>query len=692
MKKYALLIGACALAATAGAQMLDRSIRPKAGPAPKIELGKTEEFTLPNGLRVFVVENHKLPTIAVSIQLDIRPELQGDAAGYEDLVGDLLTCGTKTRDNDHLNASIDNIGASMRATEESLYASSLKKHETMLLDLMSDIAINSDFKQTELDKQRKEEMSGLATTKNNPDAMLANVTKAVNYGPNHRYGEVMTEATMDKATLEKCRSYYSTYWRPNVAYMAIVGDVTLAEVKPLIEKYFSKWQKADVPRATYTVPEPGRNVHVALANRDAAVQSVFNITYPIRLEPGTPDVVKARVANAVLGGGSQGRLFLDLREAHGWTYGSYSSIKEDELVGNFTANAKCRNAVTDSAIAAALAEMRRMRDEPVTQEELQNRITYMTGNFAINLENPQTVAQYAINIERYHMPKNYYTDYLKNLSAVTAADVQEMSRKYITPENANIVLVGNSGEVAKKLEQFGKIDNYDNYGRPAAAIVQAAVPSGVTADAVYKKYVDAIGGEKAISGLKDIKTVRTAEFNGMTLTLTEMKKSPGMMKQTTDVAQMGTVRKMVVAGGKGYSESQGQKSDMKEEELATFMPQADLQSPLHPDKYGMKRTITGMEKVGDNNAYVVQTTDAKGQKTTEYYDAMSGLLLKQTGTRTTPQGDMSVTTEFSDYKEVPGTNGYKVPYRVKANFGPQTFDASTQSVEVNKGISDSEFK
>ncbi len=691
MKKILLSISILSLAGFTQAQTFDRASRPKPGPAPKIELGKTESFTLANGLRVFVVENHKVPLVSLSLELDIRPELQGSMAGFHDIVGELITTGTKTRGKDALDLAIDNIGATIKADEESMFASALKRNAATLLALMGDIVLHADFKQAELDKLKKQNLSGLAAAKNNPDAMLANVTQAVNFGASHPYGEVATEASVNAVTLARCKAYFDTYWRPNVGYMAIVGDITSAEAKPLVEKYFGAWQKANVPVATYTVPQSGGVTRVALAGRDAAVQSVFNVTYPISLAPGEPDAIKAKVANAVLGGGSQGRLFLNLREGHGWTYGSYSTIKEDDKLGSFTAYAKCRNAVTDSAIRETLAEMRRLQTEKVSDEDLQSRITNMTGQFAINLENPQTVAQYAINVERYHMPKDYYSNYLRNLAAVTATDVQEMAKKYIRPEAANIVVVGNSDEVAAKLAQFGKVSLYDNYGQPASAATKIAAPAGITADGVRKKYIASLGGEAAINGLKDMKLVYSFEPQpGVTVTMTELK---GNGKLKREVAAMGqTFQKSIYVDGKGMQESQGQSKAMEGEDLTEAQRQADMQSILHPEKFRLSYTLTGMEQLDGQQAYALETTDANGAKGKEYYAAETGLLIRSNHSKKTAQGDISVMTEYKDYREVPGAGGYRVPYSLKQSIGPQTFDAKLQTVEINKGIPDSEFK
>lgn len=691
MRKITLSI--CALtfcAATSMGQKLDRSIRPKGGPAPEIKLGKTESFVLPNGLKVFIVENHKLPAITVSIQLDIKPELEGPMAGYMDMAGALLSSGTKARTKDQLNESIDAIGARINASDDGIYGNSLKKHQKTLLELMSDMIINSAFRQDELDKNKTQALSGLEAAKNEPDAMLENVTQAVNFGSLHPYGEVPTEETIKNITLEKTNQYYKTYWRPNVAYMAIVGDVTMAEMKPLIEQYFGKWQKADVPVASYPMVKKAGGTRVALASRDAAVQSVFNVTYPIDLKPGEADVIKAKVANNILGGGSQGRLFLNLRETHGWTYGSYSTIKEDDLKGSFTGYAKCRNAVTDSSIAEVIREMKRLQTETVSEEELRNRITFMTGNFAMGLESPQTVAQYAINIERYDMPKDYYTNYLKNLNAVTAADVQNIARKYITPENANIIVVG-SEEMAPKLAKFGKVEMFDNYGRPAQAKTAIAAPAGVTAREVMNKYVAAIGGEKAISGVKDMKVVRTADMQGMKLAFTEVRKTPGMYKTTVDMSG-NVMQKMVYDGKKGYNETQGQKKELDAAMISGVQEKADLQASLHPEKYHKAMELKGIEKMGDGSAYVVELTGMDGKISKAYYDVNSGYLLKQTSVNTTPQGEMTSVFEFSDYKAVPGADGLKMPYSVKlTGVAPVPIATTISTVEVNKGVPDSEF-
>ena len=701
MKKITLSILAVTLFSAAFAQKLDRSIKPKPGPAPEIKLGQSESFTLANGMKVFVVENHKLPTISCSIQFDIKPELQGDMTGYREMMSELLFSGTSSRTKDQLASEIDQMGANIGVTDQGMYGAGLKKYTAHIFELMADIAINTKISAEELEKAKKKMISGIQTQKNEPDAMVDNVSAVVNFGPKHPYGEVATEESVKNITIDKCNNYYKTYFRPNVAYVAIVGDITVAEIKPIFEKYFGTWEKKDVPVANYYAPglsasgQAGKVTKVSFAGRTAAVQSVVSVTYPVQLVPGHPDLIKAKVANTVLGGGSQGRLFLDLREKHAWTYGAYSSLTEDALGGSFSATVKCRNAVSDSAIGAILDQMRMMQTEKVSDTSLQNCITYLSGNFAIGLEDPKRIAQFAINTERYNLPKDYYQNYLKNLSAVSADDIIAVSKRYILPDKANIVVAGSKTDVAPKLAKYsadGKIDYYDYAGRPEVEATATAAPAGMTADVVYKKYIAAMGGEKAFNSVKDLKLVMKSNFQGRDMSLTLMKKSPNKSLQSMDMemgAQKMNLGKSAFNGTKGYQAGGGQRKDMTEDEINEAREEADIAADIHPEKYGIKRTLAGMEQINGIKAYKIDVVDGKGKKSTEYYDAATSMLIR----KIKGEGDELETTDYADYKEIPGTNGFKVAYTISQTGGglPMPLTFKVQTAEANTNIPDSEF-
>ena len=671
-----------------GDKKLDRTIRPVAAPAPGIKLGDIQSFELPNGLKVFVVENHKQATVAYSIALDIKPALENDAVGTANITSELMTSGTKNRTKDQLDNDIDFIGATLSANPKGLYAASLKKQQTKLLELMSDVLLNTNFKQEELDKIKTQTLSGLAQGKDDPDAISNNVKAVLNFGTKHPYGELTTEETVSKITLEKCNAYYQTFFHPNIAYMAIVGDVTLAEVKPLIEKYFGTWQKADVPNVSYDLPQAPSKTRVAVVNKAGAVQSVINVTYPVDLKLNSEDAIKAKVMNTILGAGFSSRLFVNLREKHGYTYGSYSSLDNDELVSEFSAYAKVRNAVTDSSIIEIMSELNRLRTEKVPQDELDGIKNFLTGNFAISLEDPAMIARFAINTELYKLPKNYYADYLKNLAAVTSDDVYAMAQKYIRPDNATILVVGDKEELSKKLAPFSATKNiefYDIYGNPVVAITKP-IPAGVTAKTVVADYVKAIGGAKALLKVKDVSTKMNTKFQGMDISITTSQKAPNKYAMAVKMGEM-VIQKEVYDGKAGKQQSMQGKKDLSGESLDDIKAQAILNIEMNYEKLGYKLNLKGIEAVNGKEAYIIEVTSPKGKKSTEWYDVESNLKVRTSQTITTEMGPIVNTTDIWEYKDV---NGIKFPSVISIS-GAMSMKLTAETINVNKGVADSEF-
>jgi len=694
MKKLLFSICAFGLFTTAMAQTLDRSIKPKPGPAPVINMGDAKTFTLDNGLQVFVVENHKLPRVTYSIILDIDAPSDGKKAGIKDVMGSLITSGTATRTKDQFDLEVDAIGANIGASSEAIYGSALVKHQDKLLELMSDCIINASFKQVELDKLKKQMLSGLSTSANDPEAMLSNISRVLVYGENHPYAEITTEETMAAVNLTDVTKYYRTYFRPNSAYMAIVGDITVDEAKKLVSKYFDKWQKAEVPKVKYPKVPTIEVTDVNFANRAGAVQSVIGIDYPADIKVGTSDAINARVLNSILGGSSQGRLFLNLREDKGWTYGSYSTMSPDDQIGKVSLYVKCRNEVTDSALTEMLSEMNRIRTTKVTDAELQGAINYINGSFAIGLQNPQTIAQYAINTKRYNLPNDYYKNYIKNISAVTADALQATAQKFVLPENAHIIVVGNKSEVEKlkKFSKNGEVKFFDNYGNATAPLEDKAI-EGVTMQNVLDNYIKAIGGAEAVSGLTSLVSTGTSKIQGMDLTVTETIASPDKyaMVQAIKTPNGNMEMKTVLNGDKGYKKQMGQEAALTEEEIAEYKVEANFDAMLNPEKYGISYSLMSIQNLDGKDMYLVEKASNNGKKITEqYYDVASGLLIKEI--ESTKQGgrEMLSIKVYSDYKPVKGSKLMK-PHTVKVT-GSMAYDVKFNSIKANEKIKETVFK
>lgn len=685
MKRLYIIILISAFYFNASAQ-LDRTKVPVPGPAPEIKIGTPEKFELKNGLKVIVVENHKLPRVAFNLILDFEAIKEDEKAGYASMAGDLMRAGTTTKTKSQLDEEIDFIGASLSTSASGIYASSLKKHQSALLDMMTDVLYNPYFPVEELDKLKKQTLSGLAAQKDDPGAIASNVQGVVLYGKDHPYGELTTEETVNNITLEDCKSFYNQYFTPEIAYLAIVGDINVKEAKKLVKKYFGKWESKPIDLPVFSASNQPEQTQVALVDRSNSVQSEIRVVYPINLKKGDPDIVKVNLMNTILGSGFSSRMMQNLREKHAYTYGARTSISSDMVVGRFSAQTSVRNEVTDSAIYQIFYELNRIIEEKASDKELASAKAYITGSFARSMESPQTIANFALNVERYNLPEDYYANYLKCLDAVTLDDIQAMAKKYIKPDNAYVVVVGKGSEIANKLTLFGEVTYYDTYGTEYVP-EKAALPAGLTANKVMDNYLDAIGGEEKIRSLKDIKMVMKTEMQGRELKISVMSKAPNMSK--TEVSMDGMAIMTSVFDGANASILQmGQPAPVDDNQKIDMAFEAAIVSEIAIKDMGLSAELKGIESLEGTNVYVVEITKPSGGKTSYYYDTVSGLKLRTSAILKSPQGEMVQDTDLSDYKEV---GGVKFPYSISMPMGPMKMIATAESIEVNTGIEDSEF-
>ncbi len=669
---------------------LDRSIPPSAGPAPEIQIGDYDKFTLSNNVEVIVVKNDKLPRVSFSLQLDVDPMLEGDKAGVIDLTGQLMRRGTKKRSKSQLDEEIDFIGASLSTSGSGVFGSSLTKHQDKLLELMSDVLLNSTFDEGELEKLKKQTISGLASQKDNPNAIAGKVASVLTYGGNHPYGESQSETTVKNVTADDCKNYYKSYFKPNTTRLVIVGDVDGKNLKAQLEKYFGDWKKGEVPSHKYETPQAPKAAEVAFVDKTGAVQSVIQVTYPVDYKPGSDKAIKARVMNTILGGGGfSGRLMQNLREEHAYTYGSRSSLRSDPLVGSFSASASVRNEVTDSSIIEILYEMKRLRDEKVDQDHLNMILNQLTGSFSRALERPETVARFARNIEKYNLPKDYYKNYLKKLRAVTIEDVQAMAKMYLKPENAHILVVGNKDEVAGTLTKFsksGKVNFYDTEGKLVVAS-NVKIDKSVTAQTVIDKYLSVVGGVAKLKKMKDATIKLNISIQGNTLN----GKQQFIIgeKSSTEVTMMGNPIEKKIFDGKTEM-TNGKKKELSEDEIVDAKMASTLVREVMYAKAGYKTELKGVEKVNGKDAYKVVATSPAGTKATSFYDVDSGFKLRTVREQEGPGGQkMSIITDLEGYKEV---EGYMFPFTMKKSAGPQTLTFEIQEIKLNTGLSADLFK
>jgi predicted Zn-dependent peptidase len=670
---------------------MDRSHAPEPGPAPEIRIRDYKSFELKNGLKVFLVENHKLPLVNYSLILDIDPFTEGDSIGYSTFAGELLGTATTSRTKDQIDEEIDYIGATITTGSASMYGASLKKHNETLLDLMSDILLNPVFKEEELEKVRKQAISALSFNKNDPATISEDVLNVLLFGKDHPYGEIMTEASVNSITTEMCENYYRTWVRPNIAYLAIVGDLTLREAKKLVKKYFGKWEAGDVPSFKYPDPSAPSQPTMVIVDRPHAVQSVIKVGYPVDLTIGDEDYIKARVMNTVLGGGSY-RLYNNLREDHGYTYGAYSMLNQDRYIGNFQATTDVRNEVTDSAIYQILYEMERLRREPVPEKELDMVKNYLSGTFALALENPSTVARFALNTALYNLPRDYYASYLRSIAAVSSEDIHEIARTYIKPDSVYILVVGKSDQIAENLAQFNpdkQVRYYDaegNYIDPST--LEKALPEGLAAGDVVEKYLEAIGGRRVLEAIEDLEIKIALEMQGMPIQMEIYQKRPDLYKMT--MLMNGNILSMTAYNGETgrISGMQGEQV-LAGDDLESLKSQAQFMPELDYKGKGYATRLVSIESVEGVETYMIEIKDPAGGLGYDFYSIETGLKIREDIIQETPDGEVVQSTLLSDYREV---DGILYPHKLSMSFGPQSLNGTVELVRFNKGMDTSVFE
>jgi zinc protease len=676
MKKTLFLLTSLFLTVIMQAQ--DRP-QPKPGPAPAIKFGTTKTFELKNGLKVIVVENNKLPRVSYNLTIDNAPYAEGDKKGVSDLASSLIGNETKNMSKEAFNEEIDFLGANISFDASGAYASGLSKYSKRILELMADGALNSVFTQEEFDKEKAKIIEGLKSDEKSVSSAARRVERVLAYGKNHYNGEYTSEETLKNVSLRDVKINYEQYFVPQNAYLIVVGDVKFNDVKKNIEKLFGSWKKATAPTVTYNDPKDVQYTQINFVDMPNAVQSEISLLNISNLKMTDKDYFATLVANQILGGDFNSYLNMNLREAHGWTYGARSSIRGSKYTGTFSASSQVRNAVTDSAVVEFLKEIKRIRTEKVTAEELTNVKAGYIGNFVMQVEKPSSVARYALQTRTQNLPADFYENYIKNINAVTADDILRVANKYFKEDNLRIVIVGKAADVLSGLEKLNiPLFYFDKYGNPTEKpVINKPIPAGVTVKSIAEKYITAIGGEKNIATVKTTATKANGTIQGMPLVL-EMKRATG--KLLVNVSVMGNVMSKQVVSDKGaYVEAQGQKQEITGKDFEEMKDEAIIFPELTlAKKAGV--TLTGIESINGSDAYAIKD----GSKTT-YYDVKSGLKVSQV--ITSEAG--SQTTNYADYKTVKGVS---YPHKITQFFGPQEIAFDVTELKVNEGVSDADFK
>lgn len=649
--KKLVIISVIAISNSLTAQV-DRSIMPESGPAPEISFGQPKTFSLDNGLTVMVVENNKLPRASAQLSFDNPLIYEGEIAGVSGVLGEMLGNGTSSIPKDKFINEVDYLGASLSVSGSGAFASSLSRYFDRILELMAGAILEPLLTQEEFDRQRDLIKENLKTADKDVATAANRVQSLLTYGSEHPSGEYVSQESLDRIALQDTKDFFNNYAKPNNAYLVIIGDVDYEKIKSKVTGLFNNWESGSISSSDFPAPSNPDKTEIIFVDMPSSTQSVVSVMNTIDFSKKESDYFAALVANRILGGGGAGRLFNNLREDKGWTYGSYSGIAESyKTKGIVIAQAQVRNDVTDSSAVELLKELNIMKSDFVTDQELLSAKAKYTGNFVLSLESPSTIATFARNIKTQDLPEDYYNTFLANIEKVTKEDVKQAAQKYFMTNNTRVFVTGKGSEILKGLENIQyngenlAVRYFDKFGNETER-PDYSVDETLTAGSIIDNYIDAIGGLDKLNSVTSIEETYVADVMGNPFELYSLKSNKN--QSLTTISVMGTSQKIVVNQSSGFMEVMGQKIEITGTELEEAISSAALFTETNLDYSTIE--LVGKTEVDDEAAYEIKVSDSKSL----FYSIETGLKLKAVTTQEIEGNNMITENFYNNYEEVEG--------------------------------------
>ncbi|MEO7045246.1 MAG: pitrilysin family protein [Ferruginibacter sp.] len=697
MKKIFLIaIAALSFQMSHAQAKVDRTKKPAAGPAPVISFKDPIIYNLANGITVLVVEDHKFPKVRASYLIDAGPIMEGSKAGVMTLMGQMLGEGTTHMSKAQFDASVDYIGANVDAYSGGGFASSLTRYFDKAFGLMADALKNPSFPQASLDKLKQQTIVNLKSTDRSAPVIAARVSNALNYGKNTAMGEFETEETVKSVSLDDVKKAYHDYITPSRGYLTFVGDIKPEAAKALAEKYLGNWTGKKLMLPVIADVENPAKTEIDFVDVPTAVQAEMSAGNLITNPLNGKDYFALSLANQILGGGADSKLFMNLREKHGFTYGSYSSVGSGRFQSMFKASSAVRTDKADSAVAEMVHEILNMRDGKMSDEDLTIAKAKYNGSFALGMEDPARSATYATNILINNLPKDFYRTYLQKINAVTIEDIKRVSKEFFNESNSRIVMVGNGSKILPNLARLGyPIKKYDKFADPVVDAPKDAnvnetskTTDKVSAYDIVQSYLKAIGGKEEALKVTSINTDLSLEMMGRAIEGSNKQMSPNKQSMELKMGTM-TVYKSVFDGFNGYQQQGPQKKDLSLPEIKEFQDEKGVIPQAYYTTGGYTLDYVGSGSVNGEQTYRLKVVSPSGKVSVQQYSIKTGLLLQEDNTSKASGADATQTINYSDYRKV---GNLLFPFNVIQTTGEQVIDMKVTSIKLNEGVSDADFK
>jgi len=447
----------------------------------RVKLPLPVETVLPNGVSVLILEDHRFPLVTVQFEINGAGPIfePAERPGLASAAAQQLMEGTKTRSSKQIAEQIDSLGATLftaapfGSATTTLTASGLSDNFDQWFAVTTDVLLHPSFPAEELTQYKARAKPALLQQRTQPNFLAAQTLNRALYGAYPAAVMSATPESIDAFTPAILADWHDNRFAPQNTILAISGDVRVATLMPKLRKALSEWQKSDASANFPASPPPAAKMKIYLVDRPASVQTTL-LMGNLAIERSDPDYYALVVLNEVLGASAASRLFLNLREEKGYTYGVYSNIIARKYAGPWTAGGDLRTEVTGGAMTEFLRELSRIRDEKVPEAELEAAKRSVVAHFAISLESPRQLIGYAITRKTYNFPLDYWDKYPAQIAAITAEDVQRAAQKYINPATMLVVAVGDASKIKAVMEMYGPVELVDATGKPATEADKSA--------------------------------------------------------------------------------------------------------------------------------------------------------------------------------------------------------------------------
>ncbi len=665
---------------------IDRSVRPEPLPEKEFQFPNHTTHKLKNGLRVFVIEDKEQPTVAFRLLIPGGTSMDGNLPGTAELTAGLLTKGAGKMKALDIAKTIDGIGASIsaRANGDAIIvsASGLKKHNKTILDVFKNVVVKPTFPKDELEKLTEQMIAGLQYEKSQPEQIGQTLARKVIYGDAHPYALKANENSLQKISVIEVQNYYNTYFIPNNATLAVIGDVSAKEIIPELEKAFSDWKQGNAPKINIPEPKP-QPLGVYFIQRPASEQTtliVTNLAVPYKHN----DYITLDMASKIIGSGFGGRLFRTLREKYSFTYTPWGYLTTSKYVNRFACGADVNSEKTDSSLNVIFEQISSLAEDSPTNDELNRMKRFVIGQYKLSFENSDFIASLIQEADFMGISLDQYRNYTKIIEDITPNNIKYVAHQYLNPQKSRIIVVGDPS-IRPLLEKFGTVFDYNVDLEPLSGPNAKLDEVSLSSKELMGRHRRALGGD-AIENVQSIKKIAKSKINlgGQIIDgeITQYIKSPNKMYMKLDMQMM--QQEIWIDGNEGYVNAFGETSKLEGVMLEQLIFEATPFATCKLLDMGYKVEIKGRK----NGEIIAVVTSPNNIQSTFYFDENTYLVNKYETVEQGPQGPTPLTVKFSNWSSI---NGVKFPARVE-NISSIITMINDYNYELNVPFDDKLFK